>query len=70
VHVAVGADALRATARKTTQLLGGIDVASLFEPAARFAREQIMHVASVTGTLGFNPLQVLARKLRSNEDGQ
>jgi hypothetical protein len=70
VHVAVGADALRATARKTTQLLGGIDVASLFEPAARFAREQIMHVASVTGTLGFNPLQVLARRLRSNDDSR
>ncbi|HEX4351319.1 MAG TPA: hypothetical protein VHZ95_00370 [Polyangiales bacterium] len=67
VHVAVGADALRATARKTTQLLGGLDIASIFEPAARFAREQIMHVASVSGMLGFNPLQVLARKLRNEE---
>jgi hypothetical protein len=66
--VAVGADALRATARKTTQLLGGLDVASIFDPAARFAREQIMHVTSVTGMLGFNPLQVLARKLRARED--
>jgi hypothetical protein len=68
VHVAVGADALRATARKTTQLLGGLDVGSFFEPAARFAREQIMHVTSVTGMLGFNPLQVLARRLRPNDD--
>ena len=68
VHVAVGADALRATARRTSQILGGLDVASLFVPAARYAREQIMHVASVSGMLGFNPLQVLARRLRSNEE--
>jgi hypothetical protein len=68
VHVAVGADALRATARKTQQIFGGLDVASFLEPAARFAREQIMHVASVSGMLGFNPIQVLARRLRSNEE--
>jgi hypothetical protein len=67
VHVAAGADALRATARKTSELFGHLDlelVSALFEPVARFAREQVMHVASVTGLLGFNPLQALARKLR------
>jgi hypothetical protein len=67
VHVAVGADALRATARKTGEMLGGIDFMAYIEPVARYAREQIAHVASVTGMLGFNPLQLLARRLRANE---
>jgi hypothetical protein len=69
VHFAVGADALRATARRTGELLGGIDFLSFLEPWTRYAREQISHVTSITGMLGFNPLQVLARRLRANEDG-
>jgi hypothetical protein len=68
VHVAVGADALRATARRTGRLLGGIDLMSYIEPAARYAREQIANVSSVTNMLGFNPLQLLARKLRASEE--
>jgi hypothetical protein len=68
VHFAVGADALRATARRTGELLGGIDFISFLEPWTRYAREQISHVTSVSGMLGFNPLQVLARRLRANED--
>ena len=69
VNIAMGADALRATARRTGELLGGIDFLSMLEPWTRYAREQISNVASVTGMLGFNPLQVLARRLRANEDG-
>lgn len=69
VHFAVGADALRATARKTGELLGGIDFMGLIEPWTRYAREQISAATSVTGVLGFNPLQLLARRLRANEDG-
>jgi hypothetical protein len=69
VNIAVGADALRATARRTGELLGGIDFLSFLEPWTRYAREQISHVTSVSGMLGFNPLQVLARRLRANEDG-
>jgi hypothetical protein len=65
VHVALAADALRATARKTSHYLGGLDFLSSLQPAARYAREQIMHVASVTGLLGWNPLEVLASRLRS-----
>ena len=69
VNIAMGADALRATARRTGELLGGIDFLSMLEPWTRYAREQISNVASVTGMLGFNPLQVLARRLRANDDG-
>jgi hypothetical protein len=68
VHIAVGADALRATARKTSELLGGIDFMTYIEPWARYAREQVANVASVTGMLGFNPLQVLARRLRAEDE--
>jgi hypothetical protein len=67
VHFAVGADALRATARRTGQLLGGIDFMAYIEPWARYARDQISQVSSVTGMLGFNPLQVLARRLRASD---
>ena len=70
VHFAVGADALRATARRTGELLGGIDFLSYLEPWTRYAREQISHVASVTGMLGFNPLQVLARRLRASDTSE
>ena len=69
VNIAMGADALRATARRTGELLGGIDFLSFLEPWTRYAREQISHVTSISGMLGFNPLQVLARRLRANEDG-
>lgn len=70
VHVALTADAMRATARKTSQYLGGLDFLTFAQPYARYAREQIMHVASVTGLLGWNPLQVLAARLRSGERRQ
>ena len=67
VHIAVGADALRATARKTGQFLGGFDFMTYIEPWTRYARDQVANVASVSAMLGFNPLQVLARQLRDNE---
>jgi hypothetical protein len=67
VHVALAADALRATARRTSRYLGGLDFLAFVHPAARYAREQIMHVASVTGMLGWNPLEVLASRLRSRD---
>jgi hypothetical protein len=67
VHVALTADALRATARRTSQYLGALDFLTFAQPYARYAREQIMHVASVTGLLGWNPLEVLASRLRSGE---
>ncbi len=64
VHVAAGADALRAAAASTSQWLGGLDILAPFEPLARIVREQVVHVASVTNLLGWNPLQTLAGRLR------
>ncbi len=67
VHVAVSADAMRASAKKTGEWLGGIDFLSWLEPFARGIRQQVAQVASVTGLLGWNPLHVLAARLRSKE---
>jgi len=65
VHIAVAADALRATARKAGELLGGIDFITHIEPWTRYAREQVANVKSITGMLGFNPLELLAHQLRA-----
>lgn len=67
VNVAISADALRASAKKTGEWLGGIDFLSWFEPVARAVRDQVSQVASVTGLLGWNPLHVLAARLRSRD---
>ena len=37
-------------------------------PVAEFAREHIARVGSVTETLGFNPLEALAARLRTNPE--
>lgn len=63
-HVAVGADALRAAGRRARTVFGGIDLGSYFAPIASFAREHVAHVGSLTGILGFNPLQALAARLQ------
>lgn len=67
VAVAVSADAMRASAKKTGEWLGGIDFLSFLEPVARVVRDQVSQVASVTSLLGWNPLQVLAERLRSRD---
>lgn len=70
VAVAVSADALRASAKKTGEWLGGIDFLSFLEPVGKVLREQIGQVASVTGLLGWNPLQVLAQRLRERDHSE
>jgi hypothetical protein len=44
--------------------LAGFDVVPYLSPFARFAREHVARVGSATGILGFNPLEVLAARLR------
>lgn len=68
VAVALGADAVRAVARESARLLGGIDALGSFGPIASFVRGRVAEVASVTATLGFDPLKVLAVWLRRAED--
>lgn len=67
VHVALGADTLRASARKVGAWLGGFDVLAGLEPLARAVRDQVAHVSSVSGLLGWNPLQMLAHRLRTRD---
>ena len=67
VAVALGADAVRAAAKESARWLGGIDALSQLAPLARYVRGRVAEVASVSATLGFDPLQVLAMWLRRAE---
>lgn len=68
VAVALGADAVRAVARESARWLGGIDALSALAPLATYVRGRVSEVASVTATLGFDPLKVLATWLRRSEE--
>jgi hypothetical protein len=70
VAVALGADAVRAVARESARWLGGVDALSALAPVARYVRGRIAEVTSVTATLGFDPLKVLAIWLRRAEDAE
>jgi hypothetical protein len=65
VHMAMSADAARAFGRRAREWLGGLDLLGYLTPAAHFARGHIQRIGSVTETLGFNPLQALASRLRA-----
>jgi hypothetical protein len=67
VAVAIGADALRAVASTSARLFGGLDLLGAFGPVGRYLRGRVVDVASVTGTLGFNPLRLLAESLQRRE---
>lgn len=64
VAVALGADAVRGLAQQTTRLLGGLDAFSAIAPLTALVRGRISEVASVSSTLGFNPLRALGAMLR------
>lgn len=63
VAVAAGADVARAAVQRARNLFGDLELLSLIEPTASFLRRQVGSLGSVTETLGFNPLQVLAERL-------
>jgi hypothetical protein len=64
VAVALGADAMRRVARKSTELLGGLDPLRQLAPVLGLLRGRVAEVASVTQTLGFDPLKLLAQFLQ------
>lgn len=64
VAVALGADAVRAVAKRSASLFGGLDALGALAPLAQAVRSRIEEVTSVTATLGFNPLRALAHALR------
>jgi hypothetical protein len=64
VAVALGADAMRRVARKSTELLGGLDPLKQLGPLLGLLRGRVAEVASVTQTLGFDPLKLLAQFLQ------
>lgn len=71
VHVALGADALRAAGKRTAEVFGGLDLASYVGPfasLASLARDRVSRVASLTQILGFNPLEALASRMRHRHE--
>jgi hypothetical protein len=60
VAVALGADAVRAAAVRSSRMLAGIDALAPLAPFARLIRGRVSEIASVTSTLGFDPLKMLA----------
>lgn len=68
VAVALGADAVRAVAKQSARWLGGLDALGQLAPVASYVRGRVAEVASVTATLGFDPLKVLAVWLRRAEE--
>jgi hypothetical protein len=75
VAVALGADAVRRVAQKSSAvfgggLLGGLDPLKQMMPVLGLLRNRVVEVASVTQTLGFDPLKLLAQFLqRVDPDG-
>lgn len=71
VAVALAADAVRGVASRAARLLGGIDALGALTPITTLIRARIGEVASVTQTLGFDPLEALAALLHREEpDGE
>ncbi|MCA9581149.1 MAG: hypothetical protein KC416_05100 [Myxococcales bacterium] len=64
VTAALGADLVRAAAEQTAQLVGGLGILETVVPLAAQFRARVTDMASVTATLGFNPLRVLGEMLR------
>jgi hypothetical protein len=69
VAVALGADAVRRVAQKSSAvfgggLLGGLDPLRQMMPVLGLLRNRVAEVASVTQTLGFDPLKLLASFLQ------
>jgi hypothetical protein len=67
VAVALGADAVRGVADVTRRFLGGIDFLHAVSPLSDLVRSRISEIASVTATLGFDPLSALAAWLRRED---
>jgi hypothetical protein len=69
--IALGADAVRGVTDVTRRFLGGIDFFAAVTPLTDMVRsrvsERVSEVASVTQTLGFDPLTVLSAWLRRDE---
>ncbi|MFN9808905.1 MAG: hypothetical protein ACK6CU_04635 [Deltaproteobacteria bacterium] len=69
VAVALGADAVRRVAQKSSAvfgggLFGGLDPIRQVMPVLGVLRNRVVEVASVTQTLGFDPLKLLAQFLQ------
>ncbi len=68
--VALGADAVRGVGQATARVLGGVNLLAALNPVTHYVRGRISEIASVTETLGFNPLSALASVVGKDSDGE
>lgn len=68
VAVALGADVANGAARGLGALLGGMDVMGGVRPLLGYVRGRVSEIASLTSTLGFNPLASLAHALQQRDE--
>jgi len=68
IAVALGADVANSAARGVGALLGGVDLLGAVRPLLGYVRGRVAEVASMTATLGFNPLDALAQNLRQRDE--
>lgn len=66
--VALSADVARAVAHSSSRVLGTMNIGNALSPVANFLRSRVAEVASVSSTLGFNPLSLLAALLERDEE--
>lgn len=64
VRVALAADAARSAARRSAQMLGGVDLGSRVAPFFNRLRGALSETRSISTILGFDPLAVLAALIR------
>jgi hypothetical protein len=64
VGMALADDAMHAVAKQSARFLGGIDFMATIGPLSDYVRGRVREIASVSATLGFDPLKALAQVLR------
>lgn len=67
VRLAMGADVARAVVSRTSSWALGLKPLRALEPFVQNLQNRVLEVASVTETLGFNPLAVLAQQVRGDD---
>ena len=68
--LALGADAMRGVGVASRRMLGGLDIVGGVIPFMQKVRAQVTQVATISETLGFDPMQVLAAMLQRGEPSE
>lgn len=67
--LAIGAGALRGVGQASARLVGGLDIPGTLLPIVSSVRNEWTTIRTITDTLGFDPLRVLAAFLQTRDHG-